>query len=79
MWFRKTTVPENNETKQIDVVQTWEVRWRSRHGEYSGDTREQVEVFTDEQAAKDFETALDNANKLLRNTSNTHVSVKKRV
>ena len=78
MWFRKTTVPTSNDTKEIDVVQTWEVRWRSRHGGYSSDTRDEMEIFTDEQVAKDFVKALNNAFKLIRHTSGDTVTMKKR-
>lgn len=76
-WFKKLTVPVSNETKQIEVIQTWEVRWYSRNGQYSNDTRPEIEVFTSVDAANAFKDSLVAAFKLLRHTSGTWVEVKK--
>lgn len=40
--FKWLTVPETNATKQVEAVQLWEVRWKSRHGEYYSDTRPEI-------------------------------------
>jgi hypothetical protein len=79
MWFKKQTVPVSNDTKEIDVVQLWEVRWRSRYGEYSSNTKPQVECFISEEDARDFAKALENAFKLIRHThpAETKVTVTK--
>ena len=66
-----------NDGKEVDAVQLWEVRWESRHGEYHGDTRPEIEVFHDEQLAKDFYDALKNAFKLVRHKSGTNVTITK--
>lgn len=68
MWFKKLTIPKTNETKQIDAVQLWEVRWMSRYGEFSSDTRPEVEVFTSEADAIVFAESLRNAYRLIRHT-----------
>ncbi len=77
MWFKKLTVPATNETKQVDAVQMWEVRWRSRNGQYYTDTKDELECFPSEAQAKYFAAALKAAFKLIRHTSGTSVSVKK--
>ena len=47
MWFwKKTTVPVTNEVTQVQSLQTWSVRWESRHGRYSGSTNYEAEFFT---------------------------------
>lgn len=77
MWFKKLTAPKTNETKQIDAVQMWEVRWRSRQGEYSGDTRPELEAFTSEEDAKAFAESLKAAFRLIRSTNGTRVELQK--
>jgi hypothetical protein len=77
MWFKKLTTPKTNETKQTDAVQMWEVRWRSRHGEYSSDTRPELEAFTSEADAEAFAESLKAAYRLTRNTSGNRVELRK--
>lgn len=50
-------------------VETWVVRWNSRYGSFSGDNKEQVQVFTDFEEAKAFKAELERANKLLKHTA----------
>lgn len=77
-WFtKKIEVPTSNSTELVDAVQLWEVRWRSRHGDYYADTQQEMEAFPSEVEAQRFAIALKNAFKLLRHTSGCHVSVKK--
>lgn len=76
-WFKKLTVPASNEVKQIEVIQTWEVRWYSRYDTYAQSVRPEVEVFTSEDAANTFKDSLVAAFKLIRHTSGTWVEVKK--
>ena len=54
----------------------WEVRWTSRHGEYSGNTQPQLECFTSIAAAEEFAVSLRNAFALVRHTSGTTITVK---
>lgn len=77
IFIRSLIVPRSNETKTIDVAQLWDVRWNSRHGEYSGDIRPQLECFTSEEAADAFAESLRNAFKLIRTTSGNNVFVTK--
>lgn len=77
-WFKKLTVPETNDTKEIEAAQTWEVRWTSRYAEYSSSTSPQVEVFYSEELAEEFKKSLENAFKLLKHTgAGTQVTIKK--
>lgn len=75
LWFKKLTVPFTNQTKEVDAVQLWEVRWTSRHGEYSSDVRPEMEGFTSPEEAHEFSDALRNAFKLIRHTSRTTITV----
>lgn len=77
MLFKKKKVPVSNQTKTIQVVQTWEVRWTSRHGEYAGDTRQEVEVFTSAEEAEDFRDSLEAAFMILKHTIGTEVTLEK--
>lgn len=77
MIFRKKSVPKSNKKKEIDVAQLWEVRWRSRYGEYFDDTKDEIEVFLSEKEAVEFKTSLTDAFGLLRHTSGTTVIVHK--
>lgn len=77
MWFKKLKTPVNNEIKETDAVQMWEVRWRSRHGECSWDMRSEVEVFLSESDANAFAESLRAAYRLTRTTFGNYVEVKK--
>ena len=78
MTFKKLTTLFSNETKQIDAVQMWEVRWQALKGDYPWTTaREQLEAFTSEQQAQEFATSLKTAFSLLRQTAHTSVVVRK--
>lgn len=79
VWLKKLTVPWTNETKQIDAVQMWEVRWQSDHGHYdfSRDNVPEIEAFTSEEAAENFATSLRQAFALVRDTNTIDVSVRK--
>lgn len=71
------TVPTSNETREIEVAQLWEVRWTSRHGEYSVCTQPEMEAFTTREAAEEYATSLRNAFDLIRHTGEgNHVSVR---
>lgn len=77
MIFKKKTVPIENGTKEIETVQTWEVRWTSRNGCFSGNTQKEVEVFISEESAEEFKKSLENAFELLKYTSGTGVTLEK--
>lgn len=63
-FFKKIFVPAN--TQEITTYESWTVRWNSLKGSYSSDWREEVEVFTNEEDAKIFKKALEDARKLLK-------------
>lgn len=79
VWPRKLLVPETNTTKEVEAVQLWEVEWRGRVGPYHSDLRREIEVFTSEEDATHFRDALTAAFKLLRHTSDTQVTMRKRI
>jgi hypothetical protein len=83
-WTKKLETPATNETRQIDVVQLWEVRWYSMRISELGDeprfvlSRTEVECFLSEDEAKGFRDSLIKAQKLLRLTGSfLNVSVEK--
>jgi hypothetical protein len=76
--FKKIEVPASNETRTVEAIQLWEVRWTSRRGEFHADTEPAMEAFPTEQEANEFAAALRNAFKLLKHTgAGTRVSVSK--
>lgn len=64
--------PEN-QNQHIYAHKSWVVRWQSRKGEYSSDTRPEAEVFPIYEDAVAFKQALENAFKLIRHTSGNRV------
>jgi len=66
------------EKEQIDTVDMWVVSWRSRHGEYSGDTKMNFQSFFTYEDACKLKRALEDANKLIGNTSGTRVEIEQR-
>lgn len=73
--FRKRLVPESNKLREIEVVDAWAVRWRSRHGEFSGETQPEIEVFANRDLAEEFAESLRMAFRLIRTTSGDKVKV----
>lgn len=74
--FKWLSIP-TGETKEVKAYESWTVRWRSRHGEYNFEAKDECEVFTNEKDADDFAKSLRDAFKLIRHTSGNSVSVKK--
>ena len=74
-FFKKLLIP-SGET-EVTALETWTVRWHSRHGSYGSDTRPECEVFLNEEDAKKFADALKAAYKLIKHTSGTSVTVEK--
>ncbi len=71
----KKKIP-SGDTKEVTVVKSWVVSWKSRYGDYSAQTTKEYEVFTSEQDAEDYKDQLKAAFKILRFTDGTNVSVK---
>lgn len=58
-------------------VDTWVVEWTRRYGQFSGDTKQCYQSFTNKEEAENFADSIRRAHKLIGNTSGTHVSVSK--
>jgi hypothetical protein len=75
--FKWLRIPASNETKDIEVVRTWTVRWTGRTDPFNSGTVPYVEVFTDNHSANEFAKSLRSAFALLRITGDgTEVFVK---
>lgn len=79
MFFKKLTVPQSNETEQVDALEVWSVRWYSRNGEFYTDVKEECEFFTSENTANEFAESLRAAFRLIRHSSKNQVNVTKSV
>lgn len=70
--------PITNQTVEVETIQLWYVRWKSRHSDYMGDAKTIMEAFTSEDDAKFFKESLENAFKLLKYSGSiTKVSLEK--
>lgn len=77
--FTRKTVeaPVSNETRQVEAVQLWVVKWESRFGPYSHSVKTEFEAFPSKEDAEAFATSLRNAFRLIRYTSANEVTVTK--
>lgn len=65
-------------TKQLTSgVDTWIVEWTRRYGQFSNETTQCYQAFTNKEEAMEFADSIRRAHKLIGNTSGTYVSVKK--
>lgn len=62
---------------EVEEVELWYVRWTARYGAFSSDTREVTRAFPDKEEAKQFKSALEDAFKLVQNTSENTVYLSK--
>lgn len=76
-FFKKTITIPSGEKADVQAYDVWHVRWTSRHGEYSHDTRPEVEAFTTQEDADRFATELKTAFRLIRHTRGIGVTVEK--
>lgn len=76
-WIRKWIPAPSGEKVQLAAVESWTVRWTSRYGSFSGDTRPEMEIFTNYEDALHFKRELKAAFKLIRHSSNTYVDIDK--
>ena len=58
-------------------VDTWVVEWTRRYGQYSSDTEQCYQAFTNKDEAEEFADSIRRAHKLIGNTSGTSVYVTK--
>lgn len=63
--------------KNFRFNQTWEVRWESRNGAFSSDTKPEIAAFASKHEAEVFGEVLRESFKLIRHTSGTRVTVQK--
>ena len=74
LFKRKINIP--NETKeQIDTVDMWVVSWWSRYGQYYGDVKRSFQSFFTYEDACKLKRSLEDANRLIGNTSDTQVNI----
>lgn len=77
--LRKIFLKEDLFNPPVYAHKSWIVRWTSRHGEYSSDTRPQAEIFPLKEDAEAFKQALEAAFKLIRHTSGNRVTIEERI
>lgn len=66
------------ESEQLSTgLETWIVEWTSRHGQFSSDTKQRFQAFTDKKEAEDFADSIRRAHELIGNTYGTGVFVYK--
>jgi len=66
------------EKEQIDTVDMWVVSWKCRYGEFSNDTKMCFQSFFTYEDAYKLKNALEDAHRLIGNTSGTRVEIEKR-
>lgn len=71
--LKKLLIPSGS--KEIDAAKTWSVRWRSYKHDLDFDGTEYVEVFVTKQEADEFADSIKNAFAIIKQRSNTEVSV----
>lgn len=76
--FKKLLMLRSTENKEVDVIKTWRVTWKSRkddgYGQY-GAVREEIEIFTSDTLANEFAEQLRAAFKFVRQRVQTEVYV----
>jgi len=58
-------------------IDIWVVEWTRRYGEFYGQTEQCYQAFTNKDEADEFADSIRRANRLIGNTSGTHVTVTK--
>lgn len=72
-------ITDETQMEYKSAHESWLVRWRSRHGDFSCDTKDEVEIFLSEEEARFFKLQLELAFKLLKYTNGTKVTMEKNV
>jgi hypothetical protein len=63
----------------VEAIETYEVRWTSRYGQYSTDVRPEMEIFPSKEGAQAFARAVENAFRIIKYTGlGTDVVMRKR-
>jgi hypothetical protein len=58
--LKKIFIP-NGQQEELTAFENWTVRWRSCHGYLNSESRDECEVFLNEENAKKFANQLKNA------------------
>ena len=72
----KFFIPKSD-AREFEAIETYIVEWYSRYGKFSDNVQKNHQAFTSEDDAKAFKARLDDANKLIGNTSQTTVKIRK--
>ena len=65
MWFKKKISIRNEETVELEGIQTWMVRWQIRDKHHEVYRRQEAQAFTNERDAESFVSGLESAASLL--------------
>lgn len=65
--------------KEAKGAEVWIVSWEARFGDYKGETKHVAKAFLLEEDAGQFAQSLKDANKLLQNTNDICLTIKKQV
>lgn len=65
------------EVREVKGAEVYLVSWSSRYGEYSADTKRVAKAFFNYDDAKQFAKSLEDAHKLLQNTTNLNINIEK--
>ncbi len=73
LFWKKKQLPVTNDTKEVEVVQLWYVRWNSVKHSVATHWKAEVnmEAFTSEEAAMDFKESLMKATAILKDDYRT--------
>lgn len=63
--------------REVEGAEVYLVSWSSRYGEYSNDTKRVAKAFFNYDDAKQFAKSLEDAHKLLQNTTNINIHIEK--
>lgn len=63
--------------REVEDAEVYLVSWTARFGEYSSDTKRVAKAFFSYDAAKQFAESLEDAQKLLQNTTKLKINIKK--
>lgn len=63
--------------KDAPGAEVYLVSWTARYGEYSGDTKRVAKAFFNYDDAKQFAESLEDAQRLLQNTTNLNINIEK--
>jgi len=74
--FKKKIIA-SYETKEVDALEVWSVRWESHKGQYSADIETYAEFFVTEESAELFAKSINAARELIRYTSGRAPVIKK--